>query len=106
MATSGVTDAELAAVRVAFWRYERALMSDDVAELDRCFLPGPATLRADAAAVLVGSDAIAAFRAGRGGAPARIVDGCTSRGWRPASLWPWPRPAAGTAPGGCRARRG
>jgi len=74
VATSGVTDAELAAVRVAFWRYERALMSDDVAELDRCFLPGPATLRADAAAVLVGSDAIAAFRAGRGGAPARIVD--------------------------------
>ena len=59
----------------AFWAYERALMADDVAELDRLFAPGPTTLRGDAEGLLVGHDAIAAFRAVRGGAPARrIVD--------------------------------
>lgn len=57
----------------AFWAYERALMADDVAELDRLFAPGPATLRGDAEGLLVGHDAIAAFRAVRGGAPARRI---------------------------------
>lgn len=57
----------------AFWRYERALMSDDVAELDRLFAPGDTTLRGDAGGLLVGHDAIAAFRRGRGGAPKRRV---------------------------------
>lgn len=53
--------------------YETALMADDVAVLDRLFAPGPATLRADADGVLVGHDEIAAFRAGRGGAPRRTI---------------------------------
>ncbi|MFT4298375.1 MAG: DUF3225 domain-containing protein [Aeromicrobium sp.] len=57
----------------AFWRYERALMADDVAELDAIFAPGPQTVRADATGVLVGHDEIAAFRARRGGAPRRTV---------------------------------
>ena len=57
----------------AFWAYERALMADDVAELDRLFAPGPTTLRGDAEGLLVGHDAIAAFRAVRGGAPARRI---------------------------------
>ena len=46
----------------AFWRYERALMADDVPELDALFAAGDLTLRADAAGVLVGHDAIAAYR--------------------------------------------
>ena len=58
----------------AFRRYERALMADDVPALDALFADGPETLRGDAAGLLVGHDAIAAFRRGRGGAPARRVD--------------------------------
>ncbi|BDI21408.1 AtzH-like domain-containing protein [Herbiconiux sp. L3-i23] len=57
----------------AFWRYERALMADDIAELDRLFAPRNDTLRGDAGGLLVGHDAIAAFRRGRGGAPKRRV---------------------------------
>lgn len=57
----------------AFWSYERALMSNDLEALDRLFAPGPDTLRGDAAGLLVGHDAISAFRGGRGGAPARTV---------------------------------
>ncbi|MFW8745676.1 AtzH-like domain-containing protein, partial [Mesorhizobium japonicum] len=48
-------------------------MADDVAGLDDWFEPGPAPLRGDAAGLLVGHDAIAAFRRARGGAPARTV---------------------------------
>ncbi len=48
-------------------------MSDDVEALDRLFAPGPETLRGDAAGILVGHDAIGAFRRGRGGAPARAI---------------------------------
>ena len=55
----------------AFGAYERALLADDVEALDRFFAPGRATLRGDADGLLVGHDAIADFRAARGGAPAR-----------------------------------
>ncbi|MCW2784065.1 MAG: glutamyl-tRNA amidotransferase [Marmoricola sp.] len=57
----------------AFWAYERALMANDLDTLDRLFAPGPTTLRGDAAGLLVGHDAISAFRGGRGGAPARTI---------------------------------
>src|SRR3954452_6302957 len=57
----------------AFWRYEQALMDDDVPELDALFAPGPFTLRGDALGLLVGHDAIAEFRRGRGGAPRRRI---------------------------------
>jgi amidase len=57
----------------AFWRYERALMADDVPVLDALFADGPWTLRGDAAGLLTGHDAIAAFRRGRGGAPQRRI---------------------------------
>lgn len=53
--------------------YEAALMADDVAALDAFFADGPATLRGDAGGVLIGHDAIAAFRRGRGGAPQRVI---------------------------------
>lgn len=57
----------------AFWAYERALMENDLAALDRLFTPGGATLRGDAGGLLVGHDAISAFRGARGGAPARRI---------------------------------
>lgn len=62
-----------AGVLDAFWEYERALMANDLPALDRLFAPGPGTLRGDAAGVLVGHDAIGAFRQGRGGAPQRAI---------------------------------
>ncbi|MET9909314.1 amidase [Streptomyces sp. NPDC006476] len=58
----------------AFWAYERALMANDLAGLDHWFLHGPDTLRAEGDTVLVGHAAIADFRRGRGGAPARVVE--------------------------------
>ena len=57
----------------AFRDYERALMQNDLASLDRLFAPGPDTLRGDAGGMLRGHDAISAFRQGRGGAPAREI---------------------------------
>jgi amidase len=60
-------------LRDAFDRYERALLDDDVAVLDASFEPGPDTIRADAAGLLVGHDAISAFRSARGGVPARRI---------------------------------
>jgi Asp-tRNA(Asn)/Glu-tRNA(Gln) amidotransferase A subunit family amidase len=57
----------------AFWEYESALMANDLDALDRLFAPGPDTLRGDAGGLLVGHDAISAFRKGRGGAPQRTI---------------------------------
>jgi Asp-tRNA(Asn)/Glu-tRNA(Gln) amidotransferase A subunit family amidase len=60
-------------LRDAVLGYEAALMADDVAGLDDWFEPGPETLRGDAGGLLVGHDAIAAFRRSRGGAPHRTI---------------------------------
>lgn len=57
----------------AFQRYERALAADDLAELDALFEPGRGTIRSDPAGVVVGHEAIGAFRRSRGGAPARGI---------------------------------
>ncbi|WP_240641316.1 AtzH-like domain-containing protein [Nocardioides ferulae] len=57
----------------AFWSYERALHADDLAALDRLFAPGPHTIRGDAQGLLVGHDAISAFRGSRGGIPERTL---------------------------------
>ncbi len=48
-------------------------MANDLDALDRLFAPGDATLRGDAAGILIGHDAISSFRKGRGGAPAREI---------------------------------
>ncbi|TQC43370.1 DUF3225 domain-containing protein [Rhodococcus sp. WS4] len=58
-------------LRDAFVRYERALMRNDVAELDALFADSPETIRSDRGTTLVGHVAIGAFRAGRSGAPLR-----------------------------------
>lgn len=58
----------------AFWAYEQALSVNDLTGLDHWFLDAPDTLRAEGDTVLVGHAAIAGFRRGRGGAPARVVE--------------------------------
>ncbi len=55
----------VAEVEKAFARYERALVSNDVAELDTLFWKSPHTLRYGATENLYGYDEIAAFRARR-----------------------------------------
>ncbi len=55
----------VAEVEKAFARYERALVSNDVAELDILFWKSPHTLRYGATENLYGYDEIAAFRARR-----------------------------------------
>lgn len=57
----------------AFWRYENALMADDLETLGHLFAPGEDTLRADRAGVRVGHDAINDFHRSRGGAPKRVI---------------------------------
>lgn len=59
----------------AFWSYEHALMDNDLAGLARLFAPGSATLRGDAAGLLVGHHEISSFRAARGGAARRSIVG-------------------------------
>ncbi len=48
-------------------------MENDLETLDALFAPGDETLRGDAAGILIGHDAISAFRQGRGGAPKRTI---------------------------------
>jgi len=57
----------LASLTVAFERYERALVTNDVQELDALFWNSPHTVRYGASENLHGYDAIAAFRAARPG---------------------------------------
>jgi hypothetical protein len=61
----------LAEVEQAFARYERALVANDVAELDALFWRSPQTLRYGVTENLYGYDEIAAFRAGR--SPANLA---------------------------------
>jgi Protein of unknown function (DUF3225) len=55
----------VAEVEKAFARYERALVGNDIAELDALFWNSPHTLRYGATENLYGYDEIAAFRAAR-----------------------------------------
>ena len=61
----------IAEVLRAFEAYERALMSDDVAAMDKLFHDAPTTVRYGIGEVLYGADEIRAFRAARGGSPQR-----------------------------------
>ncbi len=54
-------------------------MADDVAALDDAFAPGPGTLRGDSTGLLVGHEAISAFRSTRGGITPRVLDHVESR---------------------------
>ena len=58
-------------VTAAFYRYEKALMEDDVTAMDDLFRQAPETVRYGVGEVLYGYDEIAAFRRSRGGSPQR-----------------------------------
>ncbi|ALJ22196.1 AtzH-like domain-containing protein [Microbacterium sp. No. 7] len=58
----------------AFEEYERAIVANDLDALDAAFAPGAETMRGDAAGLLVGHDAISAFRGVRGGVPPRTIE--------------------------------
>ena len=55
----------LAEVRTAFERYEKSLVTNDVAVLDDTFRADPRTIRYGGSEILYGHDEIAAFRAAR-----------------------------------------
>lgn len=61
----------VAQVTAQFERYERALMRDDVAEMDMLFHDAPTTIRYGVGEVLYGIEEIRDFRKGRGGSPQR-----------------------------------
>ncbi|MFT4213157.1 MAG: DUF3225 domain-containing protein [Microbacterium sp.] len=61
-------------LRAAFEAYEAAILANDLEVLDASFAPGPATMRGDAAGLLVGHDTISAFRGARGGVPERVIE--------------------------------
>lgn len=69
----------------AFDAYERALAAGDQAALADAFEPGADTLRADAAGLLVGHEAITAFRARRKAVPLRRIEQCHVRMFDPAT---------------------
>ena len=75
----------VADVEKAFARYERALVTNDIAELDALFWKSPHTLRYGATENLYGYEEIAAFRGRRPGARRR-------RNARPAQLRSRARP--------------
>jgi hypothetical protein len=62
-----------AEVSSAFAAYETALMTNDVDALDAFFWNSPLALRFGVGESLFGYDAIAAFRASRGGSPQRVL---------------------------------
>ncbi|MFT3965198.1 MAG: oxalurate catabolism protein HpxZ [Sphingobium sp.] len=67
-----INDPEVVAeVTALFERYERALMTNDVAEMDALFHDAPTTVRYGVGEVLYGIEEIRAFRKGRGGSPQR-----------------------------------
>lgn len=61
-------------LREAFEAYEGALLRDDLEALDAAFAPGADTMRGDGAGLLVGHEAISAFRGARGGVPPRTIE--------------------------------
>jgi len=63
----------LAEVSTLFAAYENALMSNDVAALDGFFWPSSRAIRFGTGESLFGFEAIAAFRAARGGSPQRTL---------------------------------
>jgi hypothetical protein len=63
----------LAEVTAAFHAYERALMADDIAAMDRLFHEAATTVRYGVGEVLYGIEEIRAFRKGRGGSPQRTL---------------------------------
>lgn len=66
-------DDHWATLITAFWRYERALVDNDLIALRASFVPWADTIRSDGSLVLVGADEIDAYRAARVPPPPRTV---------------------------------
>lgn len=60
-------------LRAAFEAYERAILANDLDALDDAFAPGPETMRGDGRGLLIGHDAISAFRGLRPPVSARVI---------------------------------
>ena len=71
----------------AFDAYERALAADDQTALAEAFEPTATVMRADAGGLLVGHEAITAFRGRRGAGPIRRVVECHVRVIDPDTAW-------------------
>lgn len=72
---TGFDDAEIPGdLFTAFDDYERAILANDVEALVAAFAPGAGTMRGDAAGLLVGHDAISAFRGVRAPVPPRSIE--------------------------------
>jgi uncharacterized membrane protein YoaK (UPF0700 family) len=63
----------------AFWRYERAVVENDLGVMDELFAEGDEPMRADAAGLLVGHSTISQFRKVRGGVSERSISAMQSR---------------------------
>lgn len=73
MAPAGIPPSGHDDLLAAFWRYENALMANDLPALDELFADGADTIRSDQTGTLAGHDHISEFRRGRGGAPDRRI---------------------------------
>ncbi|MDR7191091.1 uncharacterized membrane protein YoaK (UPF0700 family) [Microbacterium sp. BE35] len=62
-----------------FWRYERAVVENDLGVMDELFAEGDEPMRADAAGLLVGHSTISQFRRVRGGVAQRSISAMQSR---------------------------
>lgn len=71
--TSAAPDAAPEGLLEALDAYERALLANDLDALDDAFVDSPDTMRGDDRGLLVGHDAISAFRGARGGVATRSL---------------------------------
>ncbi|MCS6553679.1 AtzH-like domain-containing protein [Curtobacterium flaccumfaciens] len=71
--TSTAPDAAPEGLLEALHAYEAALLANDLDALDAAFVDSPGTMRGDDRGLLVGHDAISAFRGARGGVATRSL---------------------------------
>lgn len=77
--TTPLGDALPRDLSTAFWRYERAVVENDLGVMDELFAEGDEPMRADAAGILVGHSTISQFRRLRGGVSERSLSAMQSR---------------------------
>ena len=72
----------IAEITSLFNRYEQALMTNNISDMDALFHGSQATVRYGVGEVLYGIDEIRAFRKGRGGSPQRNLGHCAIASYR------------------------
>lgn len=58
----------------SFWKYDDALLTNDIDTLNELFMPGPDAVRGDGMVFLVGREQISSFRSSRASPPSRDVE--------------------------------